>query len=124
MLDCFGFRKVFFVIVTAQIAIIATITLIVDWDILYLLWICFTMFLEGGQLAIFPAVTTKVFGHKVGPVMYGFIFIGFAISNLLAYVISTELNASIGWGGVFWIALGISVIPLLLNFRFPQDHQW
>eukprot|EP01017_Pseudomicrothorax_dubius_P015905 TRINITY_DN1813_c0_g1_i6.p1 TRINITY_DN1813_c0_g1~~TRINITY_DN1813_c0_g1_i6.p1 ORF type:complete len:400 (+),score=51.43 TRINITY_DN1813_c0_g1_i6:95-1294(+) len=64
MLDCFGFRKVFFVIVTAQIAIIATITLIVDWDILYLLWICFTMFLEGGQLAIFPAVTTKVFGHK------------------------------------------------------------
>ena len=40
------------------------------------------MFCEGSYFAIFPAVSSKVFGTKMGSKIYGYMFIGFIIAIL------------------------------------------
>lgn len=65
----------------------ATITFVAEVDALFFIWVCLTMGLEGGQFSIFPAFCMKIFGHKVGAVIYGIVFIAFALANLNSYLI-------------------------------------
>lgn len=45
------------------------------------------MGLMGGQLAIFPAFHMKLFGVKIGPLVYGVVFIAIALANLNSYLL-------------------------------------
>jgi hypothetical protein len=83
---------------------------------------------EGGLLAIFPAVTSKMFGHKVtylnyyifevGPIMYGLIFFAIGISSMIAYLLYRFLVDSITFTGLFWVMFFINVVALILDFFF------
>mmetsp|Transcript_36777 Transcript_36777/g.33006 ORF Transcript_36777/g.33006 Transcript_36777/m.33006 type:complete len:141 (-) Transcript_36777:288-710(-) len=87
-LDKFGFRKVFFIVIIIQSIISATINAVSETKALYLIWYAITMCTEGGMFSMFPAITGKVFGARIGPLIYGFIFFGFAVANLSAYMLT------------------------------------
>eukprot|EP01015_Nassula_variabilis_P022184 TRINITY_DN403_c0_g1_i7.p1 TRINITY_DN403_c0_g1~~TRINITY_DN403_c0_g1_i7.p1 ORF type:complete len:499 (+),score=56.73 TRINITY_DN403_c0_g1_i7:70-1566(+) len=124
VLDKLGFKKVYQIILIAQLALMATINYVTTVDALFLIWVCATMGLEGGQFSIFPAFVMKLFGHKVGSVIYGIVFIAFALANLNSYLILNRELESIGWDGLWWIAFGYTVLAFTLLLFFKPEHQW
>eukprot|EP00330_Aristerostoma_sp_ATCC50986_P000503 CAMPEP_0114593626 /NCGR_PEP_ID=MMETSP0125-20121206/15220_1 /TAXON_ID=485358 ORGANISM="Aristerostoma sp., Strain ATCC 50986" /NCGR_SAMPLE_ID=MMETSP0125 /ASSEMBLY_ACC=CAM_ASM_000245 /LENGTH=301 /DNA_ID=CAMNT_0001792993 /DNA_START=149 /DNA_END=1050 /DNA_ORIENTATION=+ len=88
-LDRFGFKKIFFIIIIIQKSIVcATLDTISESKALYLIWYAIIMCTEGGIVSMSPAITRKVFGARIGPLIYGFIFFGFAVANLSAFMLT------------------------------------
>ena len=91
---------------------------------LYLIWVCLTFFTEGGLLSTFPAVTAKIFGAKVGPIIYGFIFFGFAVANILAFIVAKFGLKYLTYPGIFWIGFGLTLIAGILNIFLKENLNW
>jgi MFS family permease len=124
LMDKFGFKKCYFVILVIQLSLAVTFSSVSDNNTLFLVWVCATMCVEGGQFSIFPAQSIKIFGHKVGSIMYGLIMNAFAFSNLAAFLIMNNLQPSIGWSGLWWIGFVFSVIALVISLFYKQEHNW
>jgi len=122
--DKFGFKKVYFCLLILQAVLAATLNFISSVKALYLIWYALIMGCEGGQIAMFPAVTAKVFGAKVGPVIYGFIFVGYTLTNIGAYLLTTFGLDAVGWGGVFWICFSFTILSGVLNSIFNIRYEF
>ena len=62
-----------------------SLTTIKSWDLkeLYLVWICVIHFLHNGIFVIIPVATSKFFGPRDFPAIYGLIYlIGVILFNL------------------------------------------
>lgn len=59
-------------------------------------------FCYGSHLAIFPAISSKVFGIKYGPQVYGLMFIGIAIGGVIQWGL-IELKEMTGERGILFI---------------------
>jgi len=57
-------------------------------------------------------------------VIYGFIFFGFALANLMSYFIGTFAQDNLGWSGIFWIAFAFTVGAGFLNIFFKENRKW
>lgn len=66
-MDKFGFKKVFCGIMVINLGCTASIGYVGDNGWAYLFILCITMGCEGGMFSCFPAITSKIFGHKVLP---------------------------------------------------------
>jgi len=121
--DRFGFKKVYFILMAIQIAIAGTLDMIAGVKILYLFWHSITMATEGGQFSIMPAVTSKTFGPKIGPVIYGILYIGFSIANLGSFFLTKFSLKSLGWPAIFWICFGFSVLAFVFNLLFNENSE-
>jgi MFS family permease len=96
--DKYGFRSCYTVIVSITIMLIILSLLIHnDHKIhkIYSVFVVCAYILIGGHFAIFPAVFSKIYGNKLGSLLYSISFSAYAISALIAfflYWISIELN--------------------------------
>ncbi len=63
-MEVFGFKTIFYIIVTIQLIIAATIPLITFSQPLYGLYIALTLACMGGYFSCFPAYVTRIFGNK------------------------------------------------------------
>lgn len=122
--DKYGFKRVYFVLLVVQAALSVSLHYISTIQGVYLLWYALIMSCEGGQIAMFPAVTKKVFGPKVGPVMYGIVFGGYAVTNLTAFFLTNFALTAIGWPGIFWICFGTTVATFLINLTFNEKKDY
>lgn len=124
LFDKYGFKKVYFAIMAIQLILTATLSSISSVGALYLIWHALTMGCEGGQFSTLPAVTTKVFGHKVGPLIYGFILVMFAVSNIASFFITKAQLDNWGWPAMFWISFGLTVLSALMNLFFNEKYEF
>lgn len=122
--DRFGFKRVYFVLLTLQALLCATLNSVSEVKALYLVFYCLIMSCEGGQISMYPAVTAKVFGSKVGSLIYGFMFAGYTITNISSYLISTFALGTLGWPGLFWICFGFTICAMILNFIFNERKDY
>lgn len=65
LFDKFGFKKLYLVISVINLICSASIGYINNSYVGYFIILCITMICEGGLLSCYPAVSAKVFGHKV-----------------------------------------------------------
>jgi len=65
LFDKYGFKKLYLVISVINLICSASIGYINNSYAGYFIILCLTMFCEGGLLSCYPAVSAKVFGHKV-----------------------------------------------------------
>lgn len=65
LFDKIGFKKVYLTIAVINLICTATLGYIGGSYGGYFIILCVTMACEGGLLSCFPAVSGKVFGHKV-----------------------------------------------------------
>eukprot|EP01016_Furgasonia_blochmanni_P041712 TRINITY_DN5453_c0_g1_i1.p1 TRINITY_DN5453_c0_g1~~TRINITY_DN5453_c0_g1_i1.p1 ORF type:complete len:296 (-),score=37.88 TRINITY_DN5453_c0_g1_i1:34-921(-) len=93
--DKIGFKRVFFSILLLQAFTAKTITYVVDTDWLYFIWCVISYVCIGGYFAIFPALSTRVFGVKIGSKIYGFLFFAFSFGNLLQFTLNRFLSTHI-----------------------------
>lgn len=57
-----------------QFVIIATMRFIVDYKIIYCIYIMISYFCYGGTYPVMPTLSTKLFGTKTGLGAYGIIY--------------------------------------------------
>ena len=66
-MEKFGFKAVFYTIITLQLIIGATLPYITFSQPLYGIYVAMSLACMGGYFSCFPAYVTKIFGIKVGP---------------------------------------------------------
>ena len=59
MLDIFGFRKIYFILLITELVIIVTIEYIASNKALFCIWVIFSMACEGGHFVLFPSKTIE-----------------------------------------------------------------
>lgn len=92
LMDKYGFKIVFCIIMVVNLATTAAMSYIQGSFWAYLFLMAITMGCEGGMFSCFPAVSAKIFGHKVGPVIYGLLFFVIGCSNMTAYLLYKFLS--------------------------------
>lgn len=97
LVDKYGFRSCYTVIVSITIILIISSLLIGEnHDSRYhTIFVVLAYILIGGHFAIFPAIFSKIFGNKLGSLLYSISFFAYAISALIAfflYWISIDIN--------------------------------
>ena len=86
LVDYAGFRTWYTIIVSMEIILIIISLMITDdaskyWNLINILA---SYVLIGGHFAIFPAVFSKIFGNKLGSMLYSLSFIGYALSSFIS----------------------------------------
>ena len=91
--DKIGFKRVYYIVWTIQVRYIikspqifttATFLYSINSINIYGIYVCLSLFTMGGYFGTFPAHTNKIFGNKVGAVMYGLVFFSFSLTNLIS----------------------------------------
>ncbi len=82
MLDYFGFLKPFFALAMIQAAVMAIYASISQNRMAFLAATCAILFCLGGNFAMFPPLTMKVFGPKNGAQIYAFLFSAFSTASI------------------------------------------
>lgn len=119
--DKFGFKPVYYVGLVLQLILSATITFVTDYIALYGLYICLTLSTMANLTGTFPAVTTKIFGLKHGPTIYAFIFLAFAFSNIISFVVSI---ANVEFEITLWLAFGLTCFAGINSFFLKLENKW
>ena len=60
----------------------------------------------------------------MGPIIYGLLFFGIGVSNMIAYLFYKYVTPSIELGGLFWVCFGVKCIALILGIFFKESHDW
>eukprot|EP00904_Undaria_pinnatifida_P002840 jgi/Undpi1/12557/HiC_scaffold_6.g02226.m1 len=97
MLDIFGFKKMFATLALLQTTATALYTLLSQSKAGYLLGTGLLLFCLGGNFAMFPALTSKVFGGLNGAKIYGVIFSAFAMASISGTFLTKNLMTLLGW---------------------------
>ena len=99
----------------------ATIFFAVRNGYVYMLWMCVSIWLEGGHFTLFPTVCGKMFGIH-GPAVYSIGFITFGVSSLSGiFVVKVLLGEVIGYFGVFMICLALEICALVITWMWFDE---
>lgn len=122
LMDKFGFKKVYWVLILIQLALICSLNAISQNKSCYFIWICLILACEGGHFSLFPAITMKQFGIKVGGILYPYVYFAFIISNFIQFLIVLGLLDKIHYENVFWIYAGFTCLAGILNYFFIEKN--
>ncbi len=101
MLDYLGFMKPFFALATIQAVVMALYASISQNKMSFLTATCAILFCLGGNFAMFPPLTMKVFGPKNGTLIYAFLFSAFSTASISSILLTkVSLHASCMHSGV------------------------
>jgi MFS family permease len=120
LMDKFGFRKVYWLLLSCQLGLICSLNAICEYKAVYFVWICLILACEGGHFSLFPTVTLKQFGIKLGGFVYPYVYFAFVISNFIQFFIVLGLLDVIEYKNVFWIYAGLTFLAGILNFFFKE----
>lgn len=82
-----------------------------------LAYICY-----GGNLGMFPAVTSQIFGVRYGPQIYGILFYAFPVSNFIQYFLVNYIDQ--GYFIIFKISGVMSICALLIVKKIDLKYDW
>lgn len=121
--DKIGFKPVYIFLQVTNLAMTASLGYVANqW--VYLVLLSIIMGSYGAMLSTFPALSSSIFGHKVGPLIYGILFFGIGISNMIAYLFYKFVTPKIELLGLFWVCFGVKVIAFVLGVLFKPTHTW
>ena len=124
VMDKLSFHKVFGFVVFLQLGLNLTLYYIREVKFLFFLWIALTYFTLGGYFSVFPTLSGKVFGIKVGPKIYPVIFCGFAFTTIIGSMVAKFLLSEIGYEKIFFLSSAFSAAALVLLFLFKEKTLW
>ena len=123
IMDLKSFKKVYGVLLLAQIIAICTLSLISYSKILYFLWVVVILACEGGHFALFPSVCAKIFGSDDGAKAFSMVAFGLNIGNVIQYALTLLLLASFGYEYLTTIIGVLGVISLIMVLPFNEKHR-
>ena len=121
-----GYRFVATLNLLIQIVVFSTIRFTVQNTTAYLFLILLNGIYIGGMIVRVPTFLHIVFGQNVGSNTYGMFWKVFGLANLLQYGYVSGVTPKIGFDGIIYIWLGMSVVSLLIitfgNFQGPWKN--
>lgn len=118
------FKKTYSVIIIMNIILAALFHIAVTKPGMYLAWCFFTMGCYGGQLAIWPPMSAKVFGTTMGSVIYGLFFYGFVLANVLQFLLVLLAKEQITFNGIMWVQFALNILTLICTWIFDIDKKY
>ena len=76
----------------------------------------------GGLFTVFPAVTSMIFGSEAGSILWSFLFLGFALSNVGAFLLSYFFLEKILFAGMLWVCFGCSAGALVTGLLTKEKN--
>jgi hypothetical protein len=108
-------------ILVIQIAVSSTIYFISYNKFLYIIWVCLSYICLGGHFSVFPTACVNIFGIKIGPKIFTFLFTAIGSTGIMGFLIGKYLLSILGYGMFFTIASTLSLFSLaLLIFSFDE----
>lgn len=106
LFDKYKFHKTFAIVLVIQLFIQGFLKLSVDFPAFYFVCCVLGFFCLGAHPVLFPSFTIQSFGANVGSVLYGFVFFGFFMGNLLQTAIAYGLKERAGFENLGFVFLG------------------
>jgi len=113
MSDKYGFKKCFMTLTCIQATTMLLYRHLAAHRLTFTLGTVLMLFCMGGNFAMFPAQTFRMFG-AIGPNVYSFLFTGFGFAALLGPVVSNALLVKGGYALAFNVLAALSLISLAL----------
>ncbi|KAL4509365.1 hypothetical protein ABPG72_018296 [Tetrahymena utriculariae] len=106
-----------------QIIVSFTFRWAANYAALYLIYIVLAYFFYGGWFSVFPTLSARIFGKKIGTQIYGVTFLGFSCASFIQYFVVMEVQNAIGWGNTFWVFTVLLITALIIAqfVRFNAD---
>jgi hypothetical protein len=79
------------------------------------------MMCEGAITSILPTETMKHFGKERGSTVYSFMFSSFGVSAITGSIMVALLQYKIGFTGMLYICMGLTLISFLLTIIYRSD---
>ncbi|MTV82665.1 L-lactate MFS transporter [Secundilactobacillus folii] len=108
---------IFIVIILAFIALVSLSSVAGFAVGIIALGLCF-----GGVMGVFPPMVMENFGPVNQGVNYGIVFIGYSLAAFFGPKTAGSIAASSGgsYAQAFYVAIGIAIVGLVLNFVYPR----
>jgi len=111
--DSMGFKRPFMALTAIQALTMISYRQLAATRPTFLLATVLMLFCMGGNFAMFPAQTFRMFGAN-GPKVYSFLFTGFGTAGLLGPILSSMLLSKGGYGLAYNVLGLLSLISFLL----------
>ncbi|XP_060077328.1 uncharacterized protein LOC132556890 [Ylistrum balloti] len=74
----------------------------------FLVYICILFLSFSGNFSLLPTATAKCFGQKYYAINYGFVFTASIVTSPLGVVLTSNLQNTLGWYGLFFMVAAFS----------------
>ncbi|CAD8211111.1 unnamed protein product [Paramecium octaurelia] len=115
LLDFINYKYLVFFNIIMAMTLAATINLIADSKVLFMMWIIFTYLQYGGLYTLFPGICTKQFGTKFGPLAFNMAFNSIPFSNLTQFLLTLYLHDQFMNGRLFYLYVIINFLALVIQ---------
>jgi predicted MFS family arabinose efflux permease len=109
-----GYKTVMISVYTLAILVFSTIKFSTVSNAIYLIEIFIINCCLGGFLVTTPTSLLSIYGSTTGSNIFGLYWENFGIANLIGYVFISQLAKVIGFDGVIYVCLGMTVVALIL----------
>lgn len=116
------FKAIYYTVCIVNAFLSFTVYYISGIKELYFAYVVLSYICYGGNLGIFPAVTSQIFGVRYGPQIYGILFYAFPVSNFIQYLLVNYINQ--GYLVIFQVSGAMSIGALLLVKRLELTYDW
>lgn len=70
-------------------------------------------------------ICAKIYGNKIGGLMYGFMFFMVGVSNMLGYILYSIVRVELQWKGVFMICFLLNIVGMGLGIILKEvGYDW
>jgi MFS family permease len=123
MMDCFGWTKVYMVLLCVQLIVAIVIGYVRSSPVPYIICVGLSLLTEGGHLGLFPAACGKIFGIKYGGLIYSFMFFALAFSSLFGFLLVQLGGKDPSFARIILgVATGFTVVNIILMLFFDDSE--
>lgn len=97
---------------------------VVHISYIYFIYVVGAYIIYGGNLGIYPVLTSKIFGVRYSGQIYGLLFYGYTLSNFLQFIIINLVESHFGYFMVFALSGGMSVLAAIIIYKLDDSHDW
>ena len=124
LLDKYSFKTVYKYLLLLLLTLTITLDFVSESKFCYFIWVSLIFFCKGGQFSIFPTITKKIFGDNVTAQIYGIIYFGFFIGNMISFALSYSFAQKLGYEWLFILFTLVITISLKLCIDFQEHVDW
>lgn len=85
-----------------------------------MIWICLSLFCEGGHFTLFPTMISKIFG-KYSSIVYGIGMTFTGISSLTSSLLVNEFLNTLQYKFFFYLSGVLSILSLVILITLFKD---
>lgn len=119
MLLFIPFKYFYLAQVSIQVIALLSVTYLAKSYLTVTIYISLSMYFLGSDKTVFPTITQKIFGPIAGPKIYPFVYVFFAVSSLLQFVVYNFITDDFKTIFVVFTVMGVLafVATLFLNMK-------